>query len=214
MTRILMAALVAAITLLAVAPPARAGDPEPGTDAYVQKTIDSRRVTLNFPDVPIQDVFQFLQDITGITVVLDPALDAEAPVTLQVKDQKLRSALNHIVAALGADATYEVWRGTIFITSKSQPKPAPKDLPEAEGKKLAAKKVTVNFPDSPLADVVRFLSDIQGPDGVKLSVAPGVEKSVRLKMKDATIADVLAVICRVYELDAAKEGEGLVLKGR
>jgi type II secretory pathway component GspD/PulD (secretin) len=200
--------------LAALAAPARAGDTR--TDDEVRKTIESRRVTINFPDTGIADIVLFLQDITGLTFLLDPAIDPEARVTLKVRDMTLASALDHIVAALGPDAVREVWLGTVYISSRKAPKPVPPepDLPEERRKALREKKVTVNFAETPIADAAQFLSDIQGEGGVRVAVAAGVEGKVDLRMKSAPLGDVLAVICRLHGLVAARDGDGIVLRKR
>jgi hypothetical protein len=208
-------AAVLAATFLAAMAPACAQEPAPGTDAFVEEALAKRRITLHMPETPANLAIQFVRDMTDVTVLIDPAIDTDAPLKLRLGEVTLKAAMRHITAGLGPDITYEVWRGAILITSKKTPLPEPSfDLTPA-AKKALERKVSVNFPDVPLDDVIRFLSEIQGAGGVKLALAPGVETKVSLKMRDRSIEDVLAAICRLHALRLEKNGEdGYLLKKR
>jgi type II secretory pathway component GspD/PulD (secretin) len=63
-----------------------------------KKILRERKVTLNFPDVPLQDVILFLQDITGLNFVIAQGVDAtERRISLRLKDIVLENALKIIL---------------------------------------------------------------------------------------------------------------------
>src|SRR5207249_2658106 len=71
-------------------------------DAAVTKALDSRKVTLNFPGTPLAEAFLFIQDITGLNIAIDPAVETtETTITLRVKDITLRNAVEIIVTQAG-----------------------------------------------------------------------------------------------------------------
>jgi len=74
------------------------GIEEPYWIRNYRKILRERKVTLNFPDVPLQDVILFLQDITGLNFVIGPNVDAaERRISLRLKDIVLENALKIIL---------------------------------------------------------------------------------------------------------------------
>ena len=79
-----------------------------------RKILRERRVTLNFPDVPLQDVILFLQDITGLNFVIAQGVDAtEKRISLRLKDIVLENALRIILEQ--TKLTYIFDRESIII---------------------------------------------------------------------------------------------------
>ncbi len=77
--------------------------PEPG-----QEVLDklSRFVTLNFHDTPLDDVISFLQDITGISVIVSKDLDRKnVKISLRVSDIPLIEVLE-VLCLLSNDIAY------------------------------------------------------------------------------------------------------------
>ncbi|MBX3465371.1 MAG: hypothetical protein KF878_00555 [Planctomycetes bacterium] len=67
----------------------------PGAPPFLQgyvEALETRRTTLNFVDVPLDEVVSFLQDITGLNLVLEPGA-AGRQLTLRVRDVPLHDAL-------------------------------------------------------------------------------------------------------------------------
>jgi type II secretory pathway component GspD/PulD (secretin) len=92
--------------------------PEPG-DSAVGKVLATRRVTLNFPGTPFEEVIAFLQDVTGLNVVLEAKArekgDALA-VSLRVRDLDLARALTLSTHPYGL--TWKVENDAVVISVK------------------------------------------------------------------------------------------------
>jgi type II secretory pathway component HofQ len=204
---------IAILLLLALSAPVLADkDAAAERDETVRKTLDDRKVTLNFDDTPLDDVLGFLRDITGLDIITDPAVDLTSTVNLRLKDIKLRSALD-LVLASQEDLMYDVWRGTVFITVATDPLPAPPEakLTEAARKLAAERKLTLNFPDVPLRDVILFMQDITG---LNFAVAEGFNPNVSLRVKDIPLGDALDLICRLTGAKVEATGDVNVVKPR
>jgi hypothetical protein len=80
-----------------------------------RKILRERKVTLKFPDVPLQDVVLFLQDITGLNFVIAQGVEAtERRVTVNLKDIVLENALKIILEQ--TKLTYIFDRESIIIS--------------------------------------------------------------------------------------------------
>jgi hypothetical protein len=146
-------------------------------EAELDGRLCRERVSLNFPDVPLADVLQFFVDITGQNfVALPEALDGgEGPaVTLRLRDVPLATALRLICLEMQLAARIR-W-GAIVIGTGEGLAALARDLDEGEERDLSARlltrQVTLNFPGTPLADVLDFLRDITG---LEIVLGPGVE---------------------------------------
>ncbi len=209
----MVALLVGLSVVVAVPGVGLAGEkPAKSPDDAVREGL-GKKITLNFPETAFGEGLIFIQDITGINVVVDPAVDATQAISLRLKDITVQNALELMVEQVG-DCTYEVWRGTLFFTSKKSPKPAPP--PPAltdDAKKIAEeKRLTLNFPETPLEDVVAFLQDITG---VNFVLGKGLEeRTVSFRVKDVTVGAALDIICRVAGLEIERAGDANVFKAR
>lgn len=192
-------------------PVAVAEDAKESPDEVVRKGL-AKKLTVNFDATSLDQVLTFVQDLTGINLVVDLALDTKQTVTLQLEDVTVRSLLDLATASVD-DVTYAIWRGTLFFTSRKNPKPAPPpaDLTDA-ARKLASRPVSLNFPRTPLRDAVAFVSDITG---MKLVVDRAVEdRIVSFRLKDLSVEAALDVICRLAGLKVEKKGEANVITAR
>ena len=78
-------------------------------------------VTLNVDKQPLSDAVKFLQDYTGLNIVVDPrgladeGLTQGSPVSLNVSNIKVSSALNLMLKPLGL--TYKIENEVVLITS-------------------------------------------------------------------------------------------------
>jgi hypothetical protein len=81
----------------------------------------TRKLTLDFVETPLAQVADYLQDQTGLLILLDKqALDdlgigSDAPVTTSCKNMSLRAALGHMLRPL--DLTWMLRNGALVITS-------------------------------------------------------------------------------------------------
>lgn len=87
---------------------------EPYEIQHIKRVLDTRTVTLSFSDTSLANVISFLQDITGLNIVIDPAVDAEVTLTLRLRDIVLKNALQLIMDQTGY--MYIFKESTIFIT--------------------------------------------------------------------------------------------------
>jgi len=88
-------------------------------EEWRKKIVDQldQEVTLDFQDHDLPDVVNFLQKITGVNFVLDPAVIAAGtpPVTLRVEAMKLRYVLDFIMKL--TNLSYTVRNQAIFISN-------------------------------------------------------------------------------------------------
>ena len=91
--------------LLSVVPGAEPGGEPPDWKADYRQILASRKVTLNLPDTPIREVVGFLQDITGLNIVLELEGDVEPTVSVRLREILLADALRIILDQAGLAAT-------------------------------------------------------------------------------------------------------------
>jgi tetratricopeptide (TPR) repeat protein len=94
---------------------ARARVAEPWKDEVRRKM--ARRVTFDYIDAPLSEVLNYLNSLTKLTLVLDPAIQAEAgavKITLSIKDMDLETALRWVLRL--ANLTYDLRNQAVFIT--------------------------------------------------------------------------------------------------
>ncbi len=89
---------------------------EPEEIQRIKRILETRTVTLSFNDTDLAGVLSFLQDITGLNIVIDPNIDAEVTLTLRLKDIVMKNALQLIMDQTGY--MYIFKENTIFVTEK------------------------------------------------------------------------------------------------
>ena len=79
-----------------------------------------RRVSFDFLDTPLADVVAFLQNLTGVNMVVDPgAVEGDdIPVTLKVSDMKLGASLDWILRLVNLQYAFQ--DEAIFISTKER----------------------------------------------------------------------------------------------
>jgi len=81
------------------------GEPSWVTDTHATLTV--RKVTLNFPEVPLEDLAGYLQDLTGISFILDSSVDGKnIYVNLDQTDIYLGDGLRTILDQAGLEYVY------------------------------------------------------------------------------------------------------------
>lgn len=91
--------------------------------AETVRKLESQRVTLDFKDTPLDDVVNFLRDLTGLNFHIDSDIGTKLSpeqlrVTFRAKDLTLKSALKLILSARDLTA---VWReGVLVIQHKDK----------------------------------------------------------------------------------------------
>ncbi|MBI4616753.1 MAG: hypothetical protein HY720_24285 [Planctomycetes bacterium] len=104
----------------------------------------AKQVTLEFTETPLSTVLAYVQDFSGVPVVLDPDVE-EVPCTLRVKDLALGTALRLLLG--GSDLDFAVDDGVILVTYRSR---------------VESRSVDVRTYD--VEDLLSALEDFPGPD--------------------------------------------------
>jgi hypothetical protein len=84
----------------------------------LRRTLDTRRVTVNFDGVSFKEALDFLRDVTGLNIVVSKAaLEAigEREVHIRLRDVRLRSCLEVLLQQLDPDLRYGVRHGVLVI---------------------------------------------------------------------------------------------------
>lgn len=180
------------------APAAAQDDPPPPTPAErIEQELARRRVTLNFPDTPMTEVVSFLQDITGLNIVLQPEVDGEQrKVMLRLRDVSLKDALALVLAS--AELERSVACGVLYIHEPGRVLPAPPPLEGEAGRSLRERQLTLNFAETPLEEALEFLRAITGQpfratEAARAAVREG-ERTVTLRLRGVSLADGVTLI--------------------
>ena len=89
---------------------------EPEEIKRMRKKLATTPVSLRFQDTALRDVIQFLQDVTGLNIAIDPNVDATQTVTLRIDKVVLKNALELIMKQV--DLGYTFREGVIWIGEK------------------------------------------------------------------------------------------------
>lgn len=187
--------------------PVGAQDADP--DKALAKRLESTPVTLNFDQTPLADVAAFLGDLSQVSVVVAPGVDADQPITAKLEGVSLKDALK-LIASSGKDLQARPWCGVLWIGPKGQRLPAMPEVPAA-GK--LAKKVTLHFDETPLDEVLAFLQDVSG---LKLTLTPAAQAklkgaTVTLAVRDMPAIRALTLIGALHRLSCQVEGDQATL---
>ncbi len=194
---------------------AAAGEPAWVTSA--RRRICEQRLTGHFPDTPLVDVAAFLADMTGLDIVLLPnAREAEIAVNLRLRDVTVENVLRIVCAETGLSGRlrfHAVIIGSdedLDALGGDRPAAPAADATDADREvemRLAERKISMSFDDTPLADAVGFLREVTG---IELRYATGLEpegRTVTLKVKDVPLAGGLELTLRPIGLGfAVSEG--------
>jgi len=178
-------------------------DPKAFLDAQKQEpkvteVLQTKRVTLNFPDTPLAEAVAFLQDISGLNLVLLPEVAPEGAISLRLRDVSLQSALELMLLAQGLEST-ETCQSVVIGKGPERVVPvgfARQEVAKYPAAYLALKqnRLTVNFDGTPLEDVLDFLRDLSG---LNFYLAKNVDRAapVTLRLRDVTMESALALVC-------------------
>ena len=189
-------------------------------DAKIANSL-KQKVSFDFAETPLTDVVTFVQCITNATVILDPKALKDmkhAEVTLKVTDMPLSQALDWIAQLHGLSRV--VHEGAIFITDAETAK-AMNNEPavHADDAKIAnslKQKVSFDFAETPLRDVVTFL---QGITNATVILNPKALKGtahadVTLKVTDMPLSQALDWIAHLSGLSCViREGAIFITDG-
>ena len=179
----------------------------------LKRRLKTQRVTLNFAGTPLGDALGFLQDVSGIGFLALPDVDGSKPVTAQLKDVSLASALEKLLEVDG-DLESKPFAGLVVIGKdldslrRHRWTKAEVEADPSGALLIASRRVTLNFPGTPLSQVVQFLGDITG---LKLRLDDEVAKSdpdVRLRVRQVTLEAALALCLRPHGLEFSLGAQG------
>ena len=169
----------------------------------------AKKARFDFVETPLQDVLSFIGSLLEITVVLDPqAVKGDAPtVTLKVNDVRRDRAARWVCRTVGL---VYIWQDeAIFVATPKRAREMiqhdkerrPHQRPPT--KKLGAvmaKKVSFDFVDTPLHNVLAFVSSLVDVTIVPHDQALKKAATVRLKVDDMPVGTSLKWICRMAGL--------------
>ncbi len=196
-----LASLVLAIALY----PTRSAAQDDPDDAEVRTRL-ARRVSVDATDVPFEDVVQLISETAEVGIVIDPASKLRGKtVTFRAGEVTADEALGRLVEDRGA--VRAVRDGLVLLTTAARLAAYPPPLREPpEGgdperndvlARIAAKRMTLDFTDTPLDDVLQFVMNVTQvnvvPDPVSLATLEG-DGTVSLNVKDVRLSHALNVL--------------------
>jgi len=157
-----------------VAPLARAQKPAETPEQRTERVLDEE-ATLEFVETPLQKVLKYLEDTHAVKIELTPEtmrgehrLDPKMRVTLNLKQLSLRSGLHLLLDRYNAEVTIKP-DGTLLLvpsTKELRAKRVESKVQQRAHAKLQVKLLTelgnAEFINTPLKDVIQFLSDQAG----------------------------------------------------
>ncbi len=181
-------------------------------DLDVWMRVNGTQLDLDFQDTPIDEVFAFVRDLTGLNIILEalPGAAEEGPtVTFRVKDLSLYSSIKLMCGLHGRVPV--IHEGALVITSAERAaelqrlsevraghaRPAP-PAAGAVQQTLDRLKIALNFLDAPLPDVIEFLRQMSGLNFLirpEVMSSPIAAKGISLQVRDLTLGRTLRLLC-------------------
>ena len=180
-----------AVTALAV-------DPGPGT-TVLRLTADGK---LDAPEeAPLRDRFRVLLPGVDLSAVAGSWGTGSAEV-LEVRVSPDGSEGITVVAAPGVTCTPSLFDGGLEIACRAPPEPSGEGGPAVSAEPGAGPRVSLDFRDADLRDVLRILSEVSGLDFV---LQPGVAGRVSLRLSEIPWEQALELVLRSQRLGHALE---------
>jgi hypothetical protein len=188
----------------------------PRTSDAVAQLLETTKIDLDLDEVPLLDALAAQGRRLGVSVVVDE------PVRAVLEKEKLATSSVTLKAASGRailtallavkeDLTFEVWRGTVFVTSKTKsskipPVPA---LSDAAKKAWEKKSLDLECVRVPLKELAPALSKATG---LEIAVGAKSEGTVSLSARSVSIGAALDLVCRLAGLKVVRAGAGVELR--
>lgn len=87
-------------------------------DDTIDRKLQTVKIDADFNETPLKDVADFIRDVVGINVILDPGVDASLAVSLKAKGISAKTVLN---LALGShDLGMKIQDNILVITTKDK----------------------------------------------------------------------------------------------
>ncbi len=74
---------------------------EPEADRRIREILKTKKVTFDFVETPVVDAMNFMQQLIGVNLIVDPNLDKQMPLTLRVNEMPVGQALQWIARLAG-----------------------------------------------------------------------------------------------------------------
>lgn len=196
------------------APPPATDDPDELARQQIEAALDAP-LSVSFAGASLQEVLDLLRDLTPLQLALDPAVPDDVTVTFEAQDVSVRQALDGILA--GQRLQVRVFSGALVIlpTGKDLGVP-PQATPGPAGDALTQRRVTLNFPATPWAEVLSFLRDITG---LPIEPTPEAQRAidateVTLRLRDVSLRHALTLLTHLHGLTWRTDGGTLRLDVR
>jgi hypothetical protein len=179
-----------------------------------------KEISFDFVEVPLWDAVAFVSTLTDCTIVLDSEVVRDAPrsITLRVDRMRTGRALRWICRLAGV--AYGCRDEAIFITTPERAKAMPprygaarrrdgrlregQEPPDDQAAAAMAKKISFDFVETPLQDVVAFISSLADitivldPDALR-----DEPRSLTLRVVDMRLADALRWVVKLVGMSYA-----------
>lgn len=192
----------------------------------MDKTLD-QEVTLDFHGTSLVDTVDFLQRTSNQHFMFAPkVLDTPRSVTLRVANMRLRNVLAHIGRLTGTtysiiQAHHQEPTGTVEAqTCLIQPAAAVQPGKLASGldatgadadlRKRMDQRITFDFQDTPLTDIIGFLSQVGAVNCVVMPAVASGSSTVTLKVKEMKLQDALNWLCQMSSTSVRYVDQALV----
>jgi hypothetical protein len=114
-----------------------------------------KKVNFEFVQAPLTEALNFLQQVSDVNMVVDPAVRKKnPPITLKMAQAPLRLALSWILKL--ADLEYRLVDHALFITKAGKPAAGGGAEPSAKLTKALGKKVSLEFTEQPLEECINY----------------------------------------------------------
>lgn len=173
-------------------------DPGPGA-TVLRLTADGK---LDAPEEsPLRDRFRVLLPGVDLSAVAGSWGTGSAEI-LEVRVSPDGSEGITVVAAPGVTCTPSLFDGGLEIACRAPPEPSGDDGPAVRAEPGAGPRVSLDFRDADLRDVLRILSEVSGLDFV---LQPGVAGRVSLRLSEIPWEQALELVLRSQRLGHALE---------
>ena len=198
---------------------AQAGEnePDPAT-AKIQRILATKKVSFDFVEAPLADVLAFQRALLGVNIVMAPAAKKLPPLTLRVENMTARNGL--LWVAFLCNAKLAIRNGAIHVAPVApavrKPPPLDKGPLALRVKELFAKRLSFDFVETPLQDVLSFIGTLADVNIIVDRRIFRVEPpSVTLKVNDISLGNAVYWIAVLCDLKIELRGGAIfVARGR
>jgi RNA polymerase sigma factor (sigma-70 family) len=189
------------------------GPVQPVPAPTVMDMILEQEMTVDFQDADLADAIEMLGMGSNLNPFVHPrAVDSPA-ISLTVERMRIRNILELIERATGS--THVIENGGYFILPAGEAKPVTRiDLTTADQRlrDRMEQKITFDFQDNSLAEVIGFLRQATGTNIVVMPAVSADWPTVNLKVSDMRVQDALHWLCGVIGASVRYADQALVIE--